>query len=93
MHFSVDLHVDGPADSAHCGLQQLDARGLQRACERINGASLPREDQNDLVCCYQFQHKSWVFGPDGEAWEVFHIEGLAPDGTYGCDAMLDAGTE
>jgi hypothetical protein len=33
-----------------------------------------------------------VFGPDGEAWEVFHTEGLAPDGTYGCDEMPHTGT-
>ena len=56
-------------------------------------ASLARKDQNDLVCGYQLQHKSWVFGPDGEAWEVFHTEGLAPDGTYGCSDMPHAGNE
>jgi hypothetical protein len=85
--FSIDLHGDGPAGSAHFGLQQPDAPGLDCARERIDGASLPREDQNDLVCGYQLQHKSLVFSPDGVAWEVFHTEGLAPDGTYGCDDM------
>ncbi|MEK9999895.1 MAG: hypothetical protein VW623_07285 [Acidimicrobiaceae bacterium] len=93
VNFSVDLHGDGPAGSAHFGLQQLDAPELAHARKRIDDASLPREDQNDLVCGYQLQHKSWVFGPDGEAWEVFHTEGLAPDGTYGCDEMPHAGTE
>ena len=93
VNFSVDLHGDGPAGSAHFGLQQLDAPGLTRARERIDEASLLREDQHDLVCGYQLQHKSWVFGPDGEAWEVFHTEGLAPDGTYGRDEMPHACNE
>ena len=93
VNFSVDLHGDGPAGSAHFGLQQLDAPGLARARARIDDASLPREDQNDLVCGYQLQHKSWVFGPDGEPWEIFHTEGLAPDGTYGCDEITHTDNE
>ena len=58
VNFSVDLHGDGPAGSAHFGLQQLDAPGLAHARKRIDDASLPREDQNDLVCGYQLQHKA-----------------------------------
>lgn len=93
VNFSVDLHGDGPAASAHFGLQQFDARGLECARERIDCASLPCEDQNELVCGYQLQHKRWVFGPDGEAWEVFPAEGLAPNGTYGCDDMTPTDNE
>jgi hypothetical protein len=93
VNFSVDLYGDGLAGSAHSGLQQLDARGLECARERIDCASLPCEDQNDFVCGYQLQHKSWVFGSDGEAWEVLHTEGLAPNGTYGCDDVTHTGNE
>jgi len=35
VNFSVDLHGDGPAGSAHFGLQQPDAPRLDRARERI----------------------------------------------------------
>ena len=41
VNFSVDLHGDGPAGSAHFGLQQLDAPELAYARKRIDDASLP----------------------------------------------------
>ncbi|MEM9465192.1 MAG: VOC family protein [Actinomycetota bacterium] len=90
LNFSVDLHGDGPPGTAHFGLQQRDEATLDEARRRTDGASLPRDDQNDLVCGYQLQHKSWVFGPDGEAWEMFFTEGLADGDTYGCEDMPDA---
>ena len=35
VNFSVDLHGDGPAGSAHFGLQQLDAPELAHARQRL----------------------------------------------------------
>ncbi|MEO0493864.1 MAG: VOC family protein [Actinomycetota bacterium] len=90
LNFSVDLHGDGPAGSAHFGMQQVDPASLADARGRIDEAGLPREDRDDLTCGYQVQSKSWVFGPDGEAWEIFHTMGLAPGDRYGCDEMPDA---
>ena len=90
LNFSVDTHGDGPAGSAHFGLQQDDPDALATVRDHVDAAALPREDQDDLVCGYQLQHKSWVFGPDGEAWELFFTEGLADGGTYGCEEMPDA---
>lgn len=90
LNFSVDLHGDGPAGSAHFGMQQADAAMLESARARVDAAGLERDDQDGLVCGYQLQSKSWVFGPDGEAWELFHTEGLAPEGTYGCEDMPDS---
>ena len=37
--------------------------GLQQLEQRIDEASLLREDQNDLVCGYQLQHKSGRIRP------------------------------
>ena len=90
LNFSVDLHGDGEPGSAHFGVQQTDAGMLTAARARLDDAALPRDDQDDLVCGYQLQSKSWVFGPDGEAWEFFYTEGLAPEGTYGCEDMPDS---
>ena len=55
----------------------------------VDAAELPRADQNDLVCGYQLQHKSWVDGPSGERWELFFTEGVAEGGSYGCAALPD----
>ena len=87
LNFSVDLHGDGPAGTAHFGMQQPDPPALAAARSKVDGAGLPRDDQDDLVCGYQLQHKSWVFGPDGEAWEMFFTEGVAEGESYGCEDM------
>ena len=87
LNFSVDLHGDGEPGTAHFGVQQADPSMLAAARARVDHAALPRDDHDDLVCGYQLQSKSWVFGPDGEAWEFFHTEGLASEGTYGCEDM------
>lgn len=87
LNFSVDLHGDAGPGTAHFGLQQPDGDALATARDRLDAQSLTRDDQDDLVCGYQRQHKSWVFGPDGEAWEVFFTEGVAEGEGYGCDDM------
>lgn len=87
LNFSVDLHGDGPPGSAHFGLQQPDAASLSAARTHLDTTGLDRDDQDDLICGYQLQHKSWVFGPDGEAWELFHTQGVVEGGSYGCDEV------
>ena len=89
VNFSIDLHGDGPAGTAHFGIQLDDHAGLDEMRQHVDEVELPRADQNDLVCGYQLQHKSWVSGPAGERWELFFTEGLADSGTYGCDALPD----
>ena len=89
VNFSVDIHGDGPAGSAHFGIQLESHDELVDMRSHVDGAALPRSDQNDLVCGYQLQHKSWVDGPSGEKWEMFFTEGLAEGGSYGCDEMPD----
>lgn len=49
---------------------------------------MARADQDDLVCGYQLQHKSWVTDPDGVMWEAFFTEGVVDSG-YGTADMPD----
>jgi len=60
----------------------IDTHGDAR--DHVDAAALPRTDQNNLVCRYQRQHKSWVSDPHGLKWELFYTEGIADEG-YGCD--------
>ncbi len=92
VNFSVDLHGDGPASSA---LQDPAAQTLPglRARARIDDYRAPPPGPERPHLRLPTSTQSWVFGPDGEAWEVFHTEGLAPDGTYGCDEMPHTGNE
>lgn len=89
VNFSVDLHGDGPAGSAHYGIQTESPAELEEMRARLDGSGIERQDQNDLVCGYQLQHKSWVHDPGGVAWESFFTEGRSGD-SYGCDELPDS---
>ena len=87
VNFSIDLHGDGPPGSAHFGIQVTDDRELEEMRERIDLFGLKREDQNNLICGYQLQHKSWVSDPDGMMWEAFLTEGITDEVGYGNEEM------
>ena len=87
LNFSIDLHGEGTAGSAHFGIQVTCEEELEKMRARIDAAGLSREDQNDLVCGYQLQHKSWVTGPGGVMWEAFFTEGVAEGAGYGSKEM------
>lgn len=86
VNFSLDTHGDGPPGSAHYGIQAETPGELADLRSHIDEADLPRSDQDDLVCGYQLQHKSWVTDPDGLKWEAFFTEGVV-DGGYGTAEM------
>lgn len=92
VNFSIDRHGDVPAGTAHYGIQVDSPDELAAARAHVDAQGLPRQDQGDLVCGYQLQHKSWVHDPHGVAWELFFTEGVV-DGDYGCDDMPDCCAE
>ena len=87
LNFSIDVHGEGKAGSAHFGIQVTSEEELEQMRAQIDGAGLARQDQKDLVCGYQLQHKSWVTGPDGVMWEAFFTEGVVEGAGYGDGEM------
>ena len=71
----------------HVGLQVETIEEVQAVRRDWVEAGLDPRDQNDLVCGYQHQDKSWVFDPHELPWEVFVTHGVADD--YGTNAMPD----
>ena len=47
-----------------------------------------RDDQDDLVCGYQLQDKSWVFDPQQMPWEVFVTHKVMDE--YGTNEMPES---
>ena len=83
LNFSVDIHGEGLVGSAHFGVQVNGNEELEKERVRIDEVGLSREDQNNLICGYQLQHKSWVEDPDGLMWETFFTEGVVESSDYG----------
>ena len=87
LNFSVDIHGEGLVGSAHFGVQVNGNEELEKERVRIDEVGLSREDQNNLICGYQLQHKSWVEDPDGLMWETFFTEGVVESSDYGNEEM------
>ena len=83
LNFSVDIHGEGLVGAAHFGVQVNGNEELEKERVRIDEVGLSREDQNNLICGYQLQHKSWVEDPDGLMWETFFTEGVVEGSDYG----------
>lgn len=86
VNFSLDTRGDRSPGSAHYGIELATPDALEEARDQIDGEGLARSDQDDLVCGYQLQHKSWVTDPNGLMWEFFHTTGVLSDG-YGTAEM------
>lgn len=83
MNFSIDIHGEGKAGEAHFGIQVTSPEELEQMRTHFDNSGLERTDQNDLICGYQLQHKSWLVGPNGEMWETFFTEGVVDGAGYG----------
>ena len=82
VNFSVDTHGDSESGSAHYGIQVETPEELAELRERIDSAGLPRRDQNNLICGYQRQDKSWVTDPHNIQWETFYTSGVVEGDHY-----------
>ena len=71
--------------ASHFGFQVETTRELEATRAAWDARGLARADQDDLVCGYQRQDKSWVWDPQQLPWEVFVTHGVADD--YGTTEM------
>lgn len=69
----------------HLGIQVEDDAELGEVYERLQQADAPRIDEGATTCCYAESEKSWVFDPEGIAWETFLTRGESP--VYGNDQI------
>jgi catechol 2,3-dioxygenase-like lactoylglutathione lyase family enzyme len=73
--FSVVPHAPGAGGSlSHLGFRVGEADEVRRAQERLTAAGLCCRDQLGTVCGYARQDKVWVQDPDGNFWEIYHVE-------------------
>lgn len=76
VNFSI-IERPEKAGEIHLGVQLEDAAALADARDHLSAQSFETAEQNNLTCGYQVQSKSWVYDPQGIAWEHFHTFGLA----------------
>lgn len=72
----------------HLGIQAESEDELRAVQARLNGTGSAVLDQGATTCCYAKSQKSWVFDPQGIAWETFFTTGEST--VYGEDLPADA---
>ena len=67
----------------HLGIQVENEAELGEVYSRLQSAAAPVIEEGETTCCYANSEKSWIFDPEGIAWETFLTHGESP--VYGSD--------
>jgi catechol 2,3-dioxygenase-like lactoylglutathione lyase family enzyme len=62
----------------HLGIEVESTGAVVGATQRLAGAGLPVDVEEQTTCCYALQDKVWVHDPDGAPWEVYTVLADAP---------------
>ena len=69
----------------HLGIQVENETELTEVYARLQTAGAPVIEEGETTCCYANSEKSWIFDPQGIAWETFLTRGESP--VYGTDVI------
>lgn len=69
----------------HLGIQVENEAELGEVYSRLQSAGAPVIEEGETTCCYANSEKSWIFDPEGIAWETFLTRGESP--VYGTDIV------
>ena len=69
----------------HLGIQVENDTELNEVYGRLKGAGAPVIEEGATTCCYAESEKTWIFDPEGIAWETFLTRGESP--VYGHDLV------
>jgi catechol 2,3-dioxygenase-like lactoylglutathione lyase family enzyme len=69
----------------HLGIQVENEAELSEVYSRLQSAGAPVIEEGETTCCYANSEKSWIFDPEGIAWETFLTHGESP--VYGTDVI------
>ena len=72
----------------HLGIQVENENELDEVYGRLQTAGAPILEEGETTCCYANSEKSWIFDPEGLAWETFLTHGESP--VYGNDVIKSA---
>jgi len=71
--------VAGTGRAGHFGLQVDEPARVREHLERVRTAGLPVREELGVECCHANQDKFWLADPDGNEWEVYHLNHDLPD--------------
>jgi catechol 2,3-dioxygenase-like lactoylglutathione lyase family enzyme len=84
VNFAITTHGSGKGID-HLGIQVENEDELGEVYSRLQSAGAPVIEEGETTCCYANSEKSWIFDPQGIAWETFLTRGESP--VYGTDVI------
>jgi catechol 2,3-dioxygenase-like lactoylglutathione lyase family enzyme len=75
----------------HLGIQVENDSELDEVYGRLKAAGAPVIEEGATTCCYAESEKSWIFDPEGIAWETFLTLGESP--VYGNEQIKHGKTD
>jgi catechol 2,3-dioxygenase-like lactoylglutathione lyase family enzyme len=81
-----------PSSLNHLGVEVDSVAEVSFAKDRLAGAGVATEVEDQVTCCYAVQDKVWAIGPDGASWEFYTVlaDAEMPDGRLRIDDESDA---
>ncbi len=76
----------------HLGVEVDSVAEVSSAKDRLAGAGVATEVEDQVTCCYALQDKVWAVGPDGASWEFYTVlaDAEMPDGRLRADDDSEA---
>lgn len=62
-----------PSSLNHLGVEVDGVAEVSLAKDRLAGAGVATEVEDQVTCCYAVQDKVWAVGPDGASWEFYTV--------------------
>ena len=90
VNFAITTHGSGKGID-HLGIQVENEDELGEVYSRLQSAGAPVIEEGETTCCYANSEKSWIFDPQGIAWETFLTRGESP--VYGTDIIKSVETD
>jgi catechol 2,3-dioxygenase-like lactoylglutathione lyase family enzyme len=84
VNFAISTHGERKGIE-HLGIQVENDDELSEVYSRLQVAGAPVIEEGETTCCYANSEKSWIFDPEGIAWETFLTRGESP--VYGSDVI------
>ena len=81
-----------PSSLNHLGVEVDSVAEVSLAKDRLAGAGVATEVEDQVTCCYAVQDKVWAMGPDGASWEFYTVlaDAEMPDGHLCVDNESEA---
>jgi catechol 2,3-dioxygenase-like lactoylglutathione lyase family enzyme len=90
INFSISTRGDKKGID-HLGIQVENNSELDEVYGRLKAVGAPVIEEGATTCCYAESEKSWIFDPEGIAWETFLTLGESP--VYGNERIKHGKTD